>query len=195
VNSEVTIRPALRSDATALAALFSAQRGHLAPWDPRREPAFFTRAGQRARLVQVERERAAGTSHRFLILEGGELAGEVSVTNVVRRSFQSANLGYWVAGERNGRGVATAAVAAACAFAFDELELHRLEAGTLLNNTGSQIVLDRNGFRPFGVAQRYLRIAGSWCDHVLFQRTSEQPARPLGAAALARRITLLADPQ
>jgi ribosomal-protein-alanine N-acetyltransferase len=195
VNGEVTIRPAVRADAPALAALFAAQRKHLAPWDPRREPAFFTRGGQRARLVQVERERTAGTSFRFVILEGGELAGEVSVTNVVRRSFQSANVGYWVAGERNGRGVATGAVAAACTFAFGELELHRLEAGTLLHNVGSQIVLDRNGFTPFGVAPKYLRIAGAWCDHVLFQRTSEQPSRPLGAAALARRITLLADPQ
>lgn len=195
MNGEVTIRPAVRADAPALAALFAAQRKHLAPWDPRREPAFFTRGGQRARLVQVERERTAGTSFRFVILEGGELAGEVSVTNVVRRSFQSANVGYWVAGERNGRGVATAAVAAACTFAFGELELHRLEAGTLLHNVGSQIVLDRNGFTPFGVAPKYLRIAGAWCDHVLFQRTSEQPSRPLGAAALARRITLLADPQ
>ena len=195
MNGEVTIRPAVRADAPALAALFAAQRKHLAPWDPRREPAFFTRGGQRARLVQVERERTAGTSFRFVILEGGELAGEVSITNLVRRSFQSANVGYWVAGERNGRGVATAAVAAACTFAFGELELHRLEAGTLLHNVGSQIVLDRNGFTPFGVAPKYLRIAGAWCDHVLFQRTSEQPSRPLGAAALARRITLLADPQ
>jgi [ribosomal protein S5]-alanine N-acetyltransferase len=195
VNGEVAIRPAMRSDATAVAALFTAQRAHLAPWDPRREAAFFTRGGQRARLSQVERDRAAGASYRFLILEAGELAGEVSITNVVRHSFQSANIGYWVAGERNGRGVGTAAVAAACAFAFGELELHRLEAGTLLHNVGSQIVLDRNGFAPFGIAQNYLRIAGSWCDHVLFQRTSEQPPRPLGAAGLIRRINLLADPQ
>ena len=195
MNGEVTIRPAVRADAPALAALFAAQRKHLAPWDPRREPAFFTRGGQRARLVQVERDRAAGTSFRFLILEGGELAGEVSLTNLVRRSFQSANVGYWVAGERCGRGVATAAVAALCTFAFGELELHRLEAGTLLHNVGSQIVLDRNGFVPFGVAPDYLRIAGAWCDHVLFQRTCEQPPKPLGAAALARRIAFLADPQ
>jgi ribosomal-protein-alanine N-acetyltransferase len=195
VNREVAIRPAVRSDAAAVAELFTRQREHLAPWDPRREPAFFTRGGQRARLAQVERDHVAGTSFRFLILEGGELAGEVSVTNVVRRSFQSANVGYWVAGERNGRGVATAAVAAVCTFAFGELELHRLEAGTLLNNVGSQIVLDRNGFAPFGVASKYLRIAGAWCDHVLFQRTSEGPSRPLGAGALARRIASLADPQ
>lgn len=195
MKREVTIRPAVRSDAEPIAQLFAAQRKHLAPWDPRREPAFFTRAGQRARMAQVERERAAGTSYRFLILEGGELAGEISITNVVRRSFQSATVGYWVAGERNGRGVGTAAVAAACRYAFGELELHRLEAGTLLHNVGSQIVLDRNGFRPFGVAPNYLRIAGAWCDHVLFQRTSDEPSKPLGAAALAARITLLADPQ
>jgi ribosomal-protein-alanine N-acetyltransferase len=195
VNGEVTIRPAVRSDAAEVAALLSSQRQHLKPWDPRREQAFFTRGGQRSRLSQVERERAAGTSFRFLILEAGELAGEVSITNVVRRSFQSANVGYWVAGERCGRGVATSAVAAICGFAFGELGLHRLEAGTLLHNTGSQIVLDRNGFRPFGVASAYLRIAGAWCDHVLFQRTAEDGAAPQGPSALARHIARLADPQ
>jgi [ribosomal protein S5]-alanine N-acetyltransferase len=191
----VSIRPAGRSDTAEVAALLAAQRAHLAPWDPRREPGFFTRAGQRARLSAVERDRAAGNAFRFLILEDGELAGEVALTNVVRRSFQSANLGYWVAGERCGRGVATAAVSAICELAFGELELHRLEAGTLLHNVGSQIVLDRNGFVPFGVAPEYLRIAGSWCDHVLFQRVAESAPRPLGKAALAQRISLLADPQ
>ena len=191
----VTIRPAERSDAGEIAALFTAQREHLAPWDPRREPGFYTRAGQRARLTAVERDRAAGTAYRFLLLEGGEPAGEVAISNVVRRAFQSGNLGYWVAGERNGRGVATAAIAAVCELAFGELELHRLEAGTLLHNVGSQIVLDRNGFAPFGVAPEYLRIAGSWRDHVLFQRTVGARRPPLGKAGLARRIAFLADPQ
>ena len=195
MNGEVTIRPAVRSDAADVAELLIAQRGHLAPWDPRREPAFFTRGGQRSRLSQVERDRAAGTAFRFIIPESGESVGEVSLTNVVRRSLQSSNLGYCVAGERCGRGVATSAVAAVCTFAFGELELHRLEAGTLLHNVGSQIVLDRNGFIAFGVAPNYLRIAGEWCDHVLFQRTSDQQPRPLGAEALRRRITSLADPQ
>ena len=195
MNKAVTVRPSERSDAGEVAALFAAQREHLAPWDPRREPGFYTRAGQRARLTAVERDRSAGTAYRFLILEDGELAGEISISNVVRRFFQSGNLGYWVAGERNGRGVATAAIAAICQVAFGELELHRLEAGTLLHNVGSQIVLDRNGFIPFGVAPEYLRIAGSWRDHVLFQRIADTPCEPLGKAALARRISLLADPQ
>jgi [ribosomal protein S5]-alanine N-acetyltransferase len=195
VSPSVTIRPAVRADAGELAALFSAQREHLAPWDPRRDPGFYTRAGQRARLTAVERDRAAGTAYRHVILEDGELAGEIAISNVVRRAFQSGNLGYWVAGERSGRGVATAAVAEICRLAFGELELHRLEAGTLLHNVGSQIVLDRNGFFAFGVAPDYLRIAGAWCDHVLFQRVADSPREPLGKAALARRISFLADPQ
>ena len=31
--------------------------------------------------------------------------------------------------------------------------------------------LQRNGFERIGVARRYLRINGSWQDHVLYQRT------------------------
>jgi ribosomal-protein-alanine N-acetyltransferase len=57
--------------------------------------------------------------------------------------------------------------------AFDELGLHRVEAGTLLHNVRSQRVLERNGFVRFGVAPSYLRIAGQWRDHALFQRLND----------------------
>ena len=43
--------------------------------------------------------------------------------------------------------------------AFVELGLHRIEAGTLLDNVASQRVLERNGFVRFGVALGYLNIA------------------------------------
>ena len=57
--------------------------------------------------------------------------------------------------------------------AFGELGLHRIQAGTLLHNTGSQRVLERNGFQRFGVAPQYLRIAGQWQDHALYQLISD----------------------
>ena len=53
--------------------------------------------------------------------------------------------------------------------AFGDLRLHRVEAGTLLHNAGSQRVLERNGFVRYGVAPAYLNIAGSWQDHALYQ--------------------------
>jgi ribosomal-protein-alanine N-acetyltransferase len=72
-----------------------------------------------------------------------------------------------------GRGIATQAIDLVCAFAFGEAGLHRVEAGTLVDNVRSQRVLVKNGFRRIGLAPRYLRIAGRWQDHVLFQRLSD----------------------
>jgi ribosomal-protein-alanine N-acetyltransferase len=38
-------------------------------------------------------------------------------------------------------------------------------------------VLRRSGFTPIGVAPRYLRIAGEWQDHLLFQLLDEPGMR------------------
>jgi ribosomal-protein-alanine N-acetyltransferase len=105
------------------------------------------------------------------ILDGdGRLIGKATLTGVVRGPFRSADLGYWVSEDSNGRGHGTQAVAAVVRMAFEELGLHRLQAGTLLHNERSQRVLIKNGFTRIGVAPEYLRIAGRWQDHVLFQR-------------------------
>ena len=122
---------------------------------------------------QLELAALAGTRQRFLIRDAGTLVGWVSVTNVVRGPFRSANLGYAVAQEANGRGIATHAVGEVCDWAFGEAGLHRLEAGTLLDNHGSQRVLAKNGFERIGIARRYLLINGEWRDHILFQRVAD----------------------
>jgi len=71
--------------------------------------------------------------------------------------------------------VATRAVGLGVEWAFDSAGLHRLEAGTLVDNVGSQRVLEKNGFARIGLAPRYLKIAGAWRDHILFQVTVEDP--------------------
>jgi len=167
---QVELRPVQPSDAETLARLFTEQREFLAPFDPDRPEGFFTVAGQRSDLEQSVIQRQADLRHRFLIVLDGRAVGVLSVSNLVRGPFQSANLGYWVAQQVNGRGVATRAVGEACRWAFGPAGLHRLEAGTLTDNIASQRVLERNGFERIGLAPRYLHIAGDWRDHVLFQR-------------------------
>jgi ribosomal-protein-alanine N-acetyltransferase len=169
----VEIRPAGPSDAVVLADLYAAQRSFLAPFEPARAEAFYTAAGQRARLAELARRRAADAGYPFVIVADGDMAGAVALSNVVRGAFQSANLGYWVASERNGRGVATTAVGLALAEAFGPIGLHRVEAATLTDNLASQRVLLKNGFRPLGVSRAYLEIGGAWRDHLLFAKTVE----------------------
>ncbi len=88
--------------------------------------------------------------------------------------MQSAIVSYWVAEASAGRGLASAALAEVVPIAFGELDQHRLEAGTLVDNVRPQRVLEKNGFERFGLARRYLQIGGEWRDHVLFERIADE---------------------
>jgi len=157
------------ADAPALTELAVANREFLAPWQPTREADFFTLDGQRDAVASALSEFERGIAVPNVILDDGRIVGRVMLSNIVRGPFQSCHLVYWVDSERNGHGLATAAVRETVDLAFGQLGLHRVQAGTLLHNIGSQTVLERNGFVRFGIAPAYLQIAGSWQDHVLYQ--------------------------
>jgi [ribosomal protein S5]-alanine N-acetyltransferase len=165
----LTIRPVRPDDAAELAALYDANRAFLAPFEPSRPPEFFTAAGQRERLER----QLAGETHPFAILDGDAIAGTISLFNIVRESLQSGVIGYWVDHARNGRGLATGAVGEIVAYAFEELDLHRVEAATLVDNVPSQRVLEKNRFEKIGLARRFLRIDDEWRDFLLFQRLAD----------------------
>lgn len=168
------LRPLRLDDAAELAELVTRNRTFMAPYEPPREESYYTVAGQEAVVRDLLAADEAGTNVARAILDAdGAIAGRVNLNNIVRGPFLSASLGYWVSAHCNGRGLATRAAAAAIRIGFEEEGLHRIEAGTLVDNLASQRVLAKNGFERFGLAPRYLRIAGRWQDHVLFQRIND----------------------
>lgn len=176
LDSEHILRPVRLGDGAALARAYSRNRDHLAPWEPTREETFFTEGSQEMHAQQCVDDAALGRSIRFVIeSDDGEIRGRMNLNNVVRGAFWSADLGYWIDATRLRRGLATRAVAQISEYARGELLLHRLQAATLLHNLGSQRVLLGNGFERIGLAPKYLRIAGEWQDHVLFQLLLEEP--------------------
>lgn len=172
----ITIRPVALDDAQALADLRADSREHLAPWEPDRDEAFFTAEGQREVIAVALDRDAAGIGRSYVIADAERPVGGLVFNSIVRGPhFRSCSLGYWVARAETGRGVATAAVGLAKRVAFEELGLRRVQAETLVHNFASQKVLERNGFEPVGLAPAYLKIAGAWQDHLLFQALD--PAR------------------
>jgi ribosomal-protein-alanine N-acetyltransferase len=163
------IRPIQPEDAEELAALHAANREFLAPYQPVRPAEFFTADGQRERLAR----QLADGAHPFAILDGDAIAGAINVFHIVREVLQSCTIGYWIDHARNGRGLATGAVEDVVAYAFGELGLHRAEAATLVDNIGSQRVLEKAAFERIGVARRFLFINGDWRHFVLFQRVAD----------------------
>ncbi len=163
------LRPLRAEDARALARAYRRNRDHLAAWDPRRPESFYSDEGQ-ARAVDAQLLAVDGGQQvAWLLWHDEQVVGRMNLNNVVRGAFWSAALGYWVDGAHQGKGLATAAVEAACEEAR-MLGLHRVEAGTLVHNHASQRVLAKCGFERYGLAPEYLFIDGAWQDHVLHQR-------------------------
>ena len=158
-------------DAPFLAELLRINRDFLAPWEPVRGDDYFTVDGQHVVIGAMLEAHELGTTLPHVILDdSGRMVGRITLNEIVRGAAQSCSLGYWLAADDNGRGLATAAVRDIMRVAFDELGLHRIQAGTLLHNVRSQRVLERNGFVRFGMAPEFCKIAGEWQDHVMYQR-------------------------
>lgn len=166
----VRVRVLRSSDAGRMAAAYRRNREHLAPWEPLRAEEFFTAAGQAASIGSKVALFIAGSDVPWVLLDGERIIGVMNLSGIVRGPFLSAHLGYWVDQEFTGRGIGSAAVEFAIESARSELGLHRLQASTLPHNAASQTILKRAGFEEIGPAPAYLQIAGSWQDHILYQR-------------------------
>jgi ribosomal-protein-alanine N-acetyltransferase len=165
----ITIRPLDLSDAAAIAALNVRNRADIERVSPPQPADSYTESGQVARINAILRECSQGVRVNWTILVDGHVAGDISLHAIHRGAMQSANVGYMVDTAVRGRGVATAALRLVVAQAFDQLRLHRLDAGAMPSNVASQRVLEKAGFTRVGVNRRFLFIAGRWEDHVLYE--------------------------
>ena len=89
---------------------------------------------------------SAETSVARAALLGARGNSGVILSQIVRGPEESANVGVLVDRGVRGQGIATTAIGLACRLAFDELVLHRLQAGIQPANVGSQKAFLRNGF-------------------------------------------------
>ncbi|AXJ08364.1 GNAT family N-acetyltransferase [Arthrobacter sp. PM3] len=170
LTARVRVRVLHRSDAGPLAAAYLRNREHLAPWEPVRAEEFFTAEGQSASIEAKLRLFVAGSDVPWVLLDGPRVVGVMNLSGIVRGPFLSAHVGYWVDKDLTGQGIGSAALGFAVEAARTELGLHRLQAATLPHNAASQRILKRAGFEEIGRAPAYLRIAGTWQDHILLQR-------------------------
>jgi RimJ/RimL family protein N-acetyltransferase len=80
-----------------------------------------------------------------------------------------AEVGFWLSPAGRGRGAATTAVRLFTRWAFENLDLHRLQATTFEDNRASQAVLERAGFVQEGRLRSYYpRPDGSRTDAIMF---------------------------
>jgi ribosomal-protein-alanine N-acetyltransferase len=169
---QTTIRLIDVEDARAVAEHRSRDAKAFTSWEPEQPESFYTVEGQRDRIEQLLQAHRGGTTWPGVVLADGALAGQVTVSGILRQPFlRRASVGYWIGSVFQNEGHASRAVSQVLAVMAGELGLHRAEASTRLENLASQQVLRRNGFRPYGVAREHIFLDGEWRDGLLWELT------------------------
>jgi ribosomal-protein-alanine N-acetyltransferase len=88
----------------------------------------------------------------FAIMVDDALAGGVGCEPKTDIRSGTAEVGWWLTPARWGRGIAAVAVERFIEYCFDELGLHRVEAGVFVSNPASARVAEKAGFRLEGVS-------------------------------------------
>lgn len=177
-GKRVMLRPLVPNDFVAWREVRLRNEAWLVPWEPQRPVGVADptrdRTAFEARCSARDRERAADHAYPFGVFVDQQFAGEVNLNNVARGALQGATIGYWIDEERAGRAYIAEAVVVVLRFAFEQLQLHRIEICIVPRNTNSRRVVEKLGLRCEGVAERFLEIAGTWEDHLRFAITAEE---------------------
>ena len=135
---------------------------------PGTEP--YTSADARAFFAAQERERLAGIELQFALTPPGDAStvlGGASL-HIWSRADAIASVGYWLAAEARGRGVATHAVRLLAAWGFAALGIARLELTCAPDNPASQRVAERCGFTREALLRSHLPFKGGLRDTVMY---------------------------
>lgn len=102
------------------------------------------------------------------------LVGAYVLSQIFRKGFQNAYLGYYGSAEHAGHGYMAEGLELVLAEAFGPLGLHRVEANIQPGNEASLALAKRAGFRREGFSPRYLKIGGRWRDHERYAILAEE---------------------
>jgi ribosomal-protein-alanine N-acetyltransferase len=158
-TQRVYLRPPSGSDQAEFLALMQSSRLFHRPWasaptDEERYAAYLADAGR------SDFEAMLLCRH-----EDDAILGFFNLSQIVRRTLQSAYLGYAVGKPFAGHGYMRDGIDLVLRRAFVTLRLHRVEANIQPGNRASIALAQGAGFSREGFSPRYLKIAGRWRDH------------------------------
>ena len=121
------------------------------------------------------------------------IAGVVNVSEIVRGVFQSAFMSYYAFTPHARKGYLREGLELTVRHAFDELDLHRLEANVRPENVASVQLIRSLGFEPRSRSSRYLFLDGDWRDHVGYVRLREPGPPAVGSHGEVTLHDVVAD--
>jgi ribosomal-protein-serine acetyltransferase len=121
----------------------------------------------------IKRANAEASEYKSLQLGiwfRGELAGLISFETIDWMN-QSAEIGTWLGKRFRGKGISTKTTQAFVDYAFQKLNLNRIEIRCGVGNLKSQAVPERLGFRKEGTLHEVEWLHDRYIDHIVYGMT------------------------
>lgn len=145
-------------------------------YEPTRPENFYTLNHQH-NLLKCEQKLALKLSTiRFYVFRQEDrkhIIGTVCLHDVLRMPYSCCEIGYKFDHAYHHQGYAKEAVAKALEIAFHDLELHRVFARVMPENTPSIRLLESLGFVQEGIERGCTQIQGVWQDHIRYAMLAE----------------------
>ncbi len=169
-TERLTLRPPAHADFRDWSSLRRDSEGFLTRWEPTWANDHLSRKAFTNRVYWAQRSIGNGSALPLFLIrrDDNALLGAITLDNIRRGPAQAGTLGYWVGETHARQGFMREAIEAVVHHAFNRLDLSRIEAACLPENTPSRGLLETCGFKYEGVAQSYLQIGGRWRTHVLY---------------------------
>ena len=157
-----------RNHAHMVLSFYMENQSVLEPWEPQRDNNFYTQSYQKASLTAESNLMSEGKLLRFWLFKKDhpeEIIGSICFQNMLREPYRSCSLGYKLDYRYQHHGYASEGLIKCIEIAFQEYQLHRIEAYIMENNVPSLNLIKRLGFQYEGLSYSYARIGGCWADH------------------------------
>jgi RimJ/RimL family protein N-acetyltransferase len=141
-----------------------------------RVPSPYTQEHARTWIEQTVRDWDGRCGEAaFAVTEGtsDEVVGAIGLRLLEDYALRG-SIGYWVARDARGHGVATAALGLLSRWALRELDLPRVELVTHPDNQASQRVAEKAGFRREGLLRDYIQMPYGRRDCVMFSLLADE---------------------
>ncbi|MBN6206479.1 GNAT family N-acetyltransferase [Ralstonia pickettii] len=166
VDEDITLKPISEADAKALFQLTDSSRENLREWLPwldgtKKEEDSLDFIENSIKNYEAKKSLNCGIFYR------GKLAGMAGF-NSIDWTNRVGYIGYWLAEAFQGKGIMTRAVRGLTDYAFQDLELNRIDIRAATGNKKSRAIPERLGFKEEGIIRQAEWLYDHFADHVIY---------------------------
>lgn len=172
VNDNIVLERIEQKHAEQLYALVEANRHHLREWLPWVDSMKSVKSFENY-ITLCDQQHEAGTDAGFMIMLDDNMIGRIGLHQIHHHNLSGA-IGYWLAKEFTGKGIMKRCCTTLINYAFEDLNLNRIEIKCAVDNHKSAAIPIRLNFKHEGVLEQAEWVNDKFVDLHLYAMLKEE---------------------